>query len=110
MAKRFKQYANNIGIIVKNALVETYHSMGIVEYYHRSLQYVYSIITTKILIIKPNLAFQRFFKAINNLVSVSGLVFTLFVFGVYFRMTELDAQSLSIIQQIIAMKKVKKRV
>ena len=56
MAKEFKQYAANMGIIIKNALIEAHHSIGIVKCYHGPLEYVYSIITTKISGIEPELA------------------------------------------------------
>ena len=56
MAKKFKQYAANMGIIVKNAPIEAYHFIGMVERYHKPLQRVYSIITTEIPGIKNNLA------------------------------------------------------
>lgn len=88
MAKKFKQYAFNIDIIVKNAPVEINYTINMVEYYHETLQQVYFIITNKIPSIKPNLALQRSFKAINNSVVPNRLVSTLLVFGAYFRMTK----------------------
>ena len=105
MAKELKQYAVNMDIIVKNALVEAYYSIGIVERYHGLLQRVYSIISTEIPSIKPDLALKMFFKTINNSVSPHGLVPTLLVFGAYPRMTKQDAPSPSITQYAIAMKK-----
>lgn len=45
-----------MGIIIRNALTEVHHSIGIVDYYRGSLRYVYSIIITKILYIQPDLA------------------------------------------------------
>lgn len=56
MAREFKEYAANIGIILKNALVEAYHSIGMVEHYHEPLRQVYSIIIIKIRGIRPDLA------------------------------------------------------
>ena len=56
MAKKFKQYNANIGIIIKNVPVEAHHSINMVEHYHGPLHQVYSIITTKILGIKPDSA------------------------------------------------------
>lgn len=67
-----------------------------IKYYHGLLHQVYSIITTKISTIKPNLAFQIFFKAINDLVSLNKLVFILLVLGVYFKMTKQDTSFLLI--------------
>lgn len=92
-----------MGIIVINAIVEAHHSIGVVEYYHRSLQQVYSIITTEIPRIKPDLAFQISFKAINNLVSPNELVLTLLVFSAHPKMTERKASFLPIGQSAIAM-------
>ena len=110
MAKEFKQYAANMGIIVKNTPVEAYHSIGIVERYHRPLRRVYSIITSEIPGIKPNLALQMFFKAINNLVGPNGLIPSLLVFGAYPKMTELDASSPTIKQRAMTIKKAMDKV
>lgn len=105
MAKEFKQYAANMGIIVKNAPVEAHHSIGLVERYHGPLRRVCSIITTEILDIKPDLVLQMSLKVINNSADPNELVPTLLVFDAYPRMTEFDAPSLSITQRAMAMKK-----
>ena len=105
MAKKFKHYAINIGIIIKNALMEAHHSMGMVERYHEPLRQAYSIITTEIPSIKPDLALQMSFKAINNSIGPNGLVSTLLVFGAYPKMTEHDALSPSITQRTVAIRK-----
>lgn len=89
-------------IIIKNILVKAHHSIGMVEYYHRPLQQVYSIIIIKIPSIKPNLALQMFLKTINNSVGSNELVFILLVFSAYPRIIELDTLSLSIIQCAVA--------
>lgn len=104
MAKEFKQYIVNIGIIIKNDPIKAHHFMGMVERYYGFLQQVYSIITTKIPGIKSDLAFQMSFKPFNNLIGPNGLVATLLVFGTYPRMTKLDALSPSIPQRAIAIK------
>ena len=105
MAKKFKKYASNMSIIVKNVLIEAHHSIGMVARYHGSLRQVYSIITIEIFGIKPDLVVQMSFKANNNLIGPNRLILTLLVFGTYSRMTEQDAPSLSITQRIMAMKK-----
>ena len=46
-----------------------------------------------------------FFKAINDLMDSNRLVLILLIFGTYFKMSELDALSASIIQRTIALKK-----
>ena len=96
MAKELKQHAANTGINVKNAPVETHHSISMVERYHGPVRQVYSIITTEMPDIKPDLALQMSFKAINNSVGPNELVPTLLVFGAYPRMTEQDTPSPSI--------------
>ena len=44
----FIQSARAMGSIVKCVLVETYHSIGIVERYHTSLRQAYEIITKEL--------------------------------------------------------------
>lgn len=82
MVKEFKQYTANMNIIVKNAPIQAYHSISIIEWYHEPLRQVYSIITTKIPNIVPNLGLQMFFKAIINNVGLNKLVYTLLVIEV----------------------------
>lgn len=94
-----------MGIIIKNALVETHYFIIIVERYYRSLWQIYSIITTEIVMIKPNLALQMFFKFITNSMGLNSLVLTLLVFDIYFRMIEQKALSLLILQRFMALQK-----
>ena len=109
-SKEFKQFAANMGIIVKNVPVEAYHSIGLVERYHRPLRHVYTIITTEIPGIEPELALQMSFKALNNSVGPNDLVPTLLLFGVYPRMTEMDAPSPTITQHTMAMRKAMEKI
>lgn len=97
MAKEFKQYVANMGIIVKNTLIEVHHSIDMMERYHRLLRRVYSIITTKIVTIKDDLALQMCFKAINDSVGPNELIPALIVFCANSRMTHQDAPSPSMI-------------
>ena len=76
-----------------------------VEHYHGLLWQIYSIITNKISSIEFDLAFQMYYKAINNLIGPNGLVLTLLVFCAYPRMIKRDISSLSIIQYAMTMKK-----
>ncbi len=105
MAREFKQFAANIGIIVKNAPVEAHHSICMVERYHELLRRVYYIIITEIPCIKPDLALQMSFKAINDSVGPNRLVPTLLVFGAYPKMTKQDAPSPLITQPAMAIRK-----
>jgi hypothetical protein len=45
------------------------------------------------------------FKALNDLIELNELIFTLLVFEAYFRMIEMNVLSSTIIQQFIAMRK-----
>lgn len=56
MIKEFKKYAINMNIIIKNILIELHHCIGMLEFYYRPLQYIYSIFRIKIPIIKPDFA------------------------------------------------------
>lgn len=92
-------------IILQNARVETYHSISMFEQYHELLRKVYSIITTEIPCIEPNLVLKMSCKAIHNLMCSNWLVRSLLVFDTYSWITELDAPSASITQYAMAMKK-----
>lgn len=89
-------------IIVKNVLVEVHHSIGMVKHYYGPLRRVYSIITTEIPGIEPDLAS---FKTINNPMGLNRLVSTLLVFSIYPKITEQDTPSPSITQCAIAIRK-----
>ena len=80
-------------IIIKNILVEAYHSIGLVKRYHGPLRRIYSIFTANLPGIKPDLALQIFFKALNDLAASNGLVPTFLVFGAYSCMTDMEAPS-----------------
>ena len=103
-SREFKQYAANMGIVIKNIPVEAHHSIGMVERYHGPLHRVYNIITSEIPGIDPALALQMAFKAINDSVGPNGLVPTLLVFGAYPRMVESDTTP-TITQRAVAMRK-----
>lgn len=92
-----------MGIIVKNILIETHHSIRWVKRYHNSLYQIYNIITAKLLEIKPALALQIFFKALNDLKGSNGLNPTLLVFDAYPCITDIDAASSTINKCSIAM-------
>lgn len=77
-----------MGIIIKNALIEAYHSIDIIKCYYRLLWQFYSIITITIFSIKANLTFQIFFKTINNLIDLNKLVTISIVFSTNLRMTK----------------------
>ena len=97
-------------IIVKNVIVEIYHSIELVERYHESLRRVYTIIITEILEIEFNLTLQMIFKAFNDSVKLNEFISTLLVFDVYFRMIEMNLFSSTITQRIVIMRKAIKEI
>lgn len=105
IVKKFKQYVTNIGIIVKNVLVEAHHFIRLIKRYHDPLCQIYSIITTKLLRIKSEVTLQMFFKTLNDSARLNGLVPTLLVFSAYFCMINIDTPSSIINQYNIAMRK-----
>jgi hypothetical protein len=104
--REFKHYADNMSITVKIVFIETHHSIDMMKRYHESLRRVYSIITIEISEIDSELALQMTFKVINDSIEFNDLIFILLVFEVYFRMTEMNASSFTIIQRVIVMKKI----
>ena len=64
--------------------------MGIVECYYKLIRRAYTIIITKILDISKDIALQIAFKAINDIIRLNSLVFTLLVYSAYPQITEHD--------------------
>jgi hypothetical protein len=109
-AREFKQYTDNMKITIKPIFVETHHSIEMMKRYHDSLRRIYSIITIEISSINLELILQMTFKAINDSIEFDDLIFTLLIFDVYSRMIEINVSSLTIIQRVIALRKVMKEV
>ena len=104
--KKFRQYAFNIKITVKHVFVETHYSIDQIERYHASFCRIYTIIITKILNIDLTMTLQIIFKIINYLMDFNELIFTLFVFDVYFCMNELNAFFSALFQRATAICKI----
>ena len=105
MTQKFKQYASNMNIMVKNVSVKIHHFIDQMKKYHESLRRIYLIIISEILDIDSNQGLQMIFKTINDSVESHDLVSTLLIFDAYFRMSESDASVSNITQRFIAMKK-----
>ncbi len=103
--REFKNYVDNMSIIVKIVSIETHHSIEMMKRYHESLRRTYSIITIEISEIDSEIALQMTFKIINDSIELNDLISTLLVFEIYFPMIEMNASSFIIIQRTIAMKK-----
>ena len=106
MIKKFKQYVVNMIIIVRNAFVETHHSIDMIEKYHDSLRRIYNIIIEKIFDIESELILQITFKTFNDSIKFNDFVFILLIFDVYFKMIEFDVSFFTITQKIMIMKKI----
>ena len=105
VAQKFRHYASNMKIMMKNVFVETHHSIDQIERYHELFRRIYLIIISKIFEIDSNLELQMTLKTINDSIESHGLVSTLLILDAYSRMTELNASSPTISQRVIIMKK-----
>ena len=92
-SREFNQYAATIGTRLKIVPVEAHHSIGIVERYHAPIRRAYSIITTEIRDLEPDMALQMAFKAINDTAGPDGFMPILLVYSAYPQITEHDAPS-----------------
>jgi hypothetical protein len=86
-----------MAIITKCVPVKAYWSIGLVEWAYASLRRAFEIIKEECLTTPREACLQMAVKAVNNTAGPNGLVPTLFVFGAFSRMTELDAPTLSIV-------------
>ena len=105
MTQKFKQYASNMGIMIKNVFVKIHHFIDQIERYHEFFRRIDLIIISKILDIDSNQNLQMTFKAINDSIESHDLVLTLLILDAYSRMNESNAFVSSITQRSIAMKK-----
>ena len=104
-SREFNQYAATMGTRLKIVPVKAYYSIGIVERYYAPIRRVYSIITSEIRDLEPDMALQIAFKAINNTAGPDGLVPTLLVYGAYPQITEHNAPSPTVTQRVAVVKK-----
>jgi hypothetical protein len=94
-----------MSIRVNIVLIETHHSIDMIERYHDSLRRVYAIIIAKISDIDSNSILQMIFKTLNDSAELNDLILILLVFEAYSRMIEMNASSSTITQRFIAMRK-----
>jgi hypothetical protein len=110
VTKEFKQYADNMKIVVKTISIKIHHSIDMMKRYHDSLRRMYAIITTEISNIDLEIALQMTFKVINDSIEFDELILILLVFEAYSRIIEMNVLSSTITQRAIAMKKTMKEV
>jgi hypothetical protein len=111
-ATEFKQLASSMSIKVKEVPVKAYNSVGLVERYHALLRRVYKILKAELKDkhINKEIILQMAVKAVNDLARPDGIVLTLLVFGLYLRMTEIDAPSTTIVKRAEAIRAATKEV
>ena len=78
-------------ITIKHVFIETHYLIDQIKRYHAFFCRIYIIIVTKVLNIDFEITLQMTFKIINDSINFNELIFTLFVFDVYFCMIELNA-------------------
>ena len=93
-------------ITIKHVFIKTHHSMDQIKRYYTFFRCIYTIIITKISKIDFEMTLQMTFKIINNSINFNELMFTLFVFDVYFCMIELNAFFFILTQRTAAMRKI----
>ena len=83
-----------MGINANGVPVKAYNFISIIKWYHGPLWCVYQIIIVEIPNINKDIVLQMMLKAINDTISLNGLVFILLVFGTYPWMVKSDILSL----------------
>jgi hypothetical protein len=108
----FKQLASFMLIKVKKVLVKAYNSVRLVERYYALLHYIYKILKKKLKDehINKEIILQMAVKAVNDLAGPDEIVLTLLVFGLYLRITEIDALLLTIVKRAEAIRAATKEV
>ncbi|EKD20121.1 hypothetical protein MBM_02073 [Drepanopeziza brunnea f. sp. 'multigermtubi' MB_m1] len=86
----FRSYLKSISSILKQMLVEAYHSVGLVERYHVFMRRAFEIVTKELPKALKEDRLQMAIKAINDTAGPNGLVLTLFVFSTLPKLTEQD--------------------
>jgi hypothetical protein len=101
IAIEFKQLVSSMLIKVKEVPVKAYNSVGLVERYYALLRRAYKILKEELKDkhIDKEMILQMAVKAVNNSARPDGIVLTLLVFGLYLRMTEMDALLLIIVKR-----------
>ena len=99
-----------MSIMIKNAFVETHHSIDMIEQYHDLLRKIYMIIIFEISNIDFDFVLQMIFKIINDFVDFNELIFILLMFDAYSKMIENDVSTFAIIQRAMIMRKVMKKI
>ena len=70
-------------IKVKEVPIKVYNNIKKVEWYYIPLHYIYEIISSELKGISKELTLQMAVKAVNNSVSLDGLISILLVFSAY---------------------------
>ena len=114
--RKFRQYCSIINIVIKSMFVKIHWSIEIVEKYHSMFCRAYLMIMKDLIVIDTSTSIikktglQIAVKAVNNIADNNDLIFTLLMFGAYFRMQKFDSSFSIIIQRIDAIKKTMKKI
>jgi hypothetical protein len=90
LSTKFRQYAKLLAIKVKEVLVKAHNSISKVERYYALLRRLYEILRGKLQNKKLNkeVILQIVIKAVNDIARPDKLMLTLFVFGLYLKITD----------------------
>jgi hypothetical protein len=108
----FKQLTSSMLIEVKEVLVKAHNSVGLVERYHVLLRRAYKILQKKLKDkhINKEMILQMAVKAVNDSAGPDRIVLILLVFGLYPRMTKIDASLSTIVKRAEAIRAATKEV
>jgi hypothetical protein len=101
-----------MSIKVKEVLVKAHNSVGLVERYHAPLRRAYKILKAELKDehINKEIILQMAVKAVNDSAGPDRIVLILLVFGLYPRMTEINAPSPIIVKRAEAIRAATKEV
>lgn len=108
----FRQLAKDVFVAIKEVPVEAHNSVGKVERGHTQIRRAYEILSEELAGqgYSKEMLLQMSIKVVNDTAGPDGIVPTLLVFGVYPRMTDMDAPHPSVQKRALAIMKATKEV
>jgi hypothetical protein len=99
-------------IKIKKVFIKAYNSVRLIERYHALLRYVYKILKKELKnkYINKKIILQMAVKAVNNSDKPDRIVLILLVFGLYLKITKINAPSLTIVKRAKAIRAATKEV
>ena len=109
-SEEFRILLRSVRSTFKLISVEAYHLIGKVKRYYRPLRRAYEIVTEKPPKLSDANRLQMAVKVINNTIESNRLIPTLFVFGAYLKITELNLPNPIVKQRAAIIKRAMKKI